>query len=506
MSLSRRNDEGGFLVAIVAMSATLLILAASFVVDIGGWYSRGLEIQRGADAAALAGVVWMPDLPVARTVALEVAARNGFVPGGNISIDVEPDPQSSRRLIVAITDAEAPQAFSGRSVSLTRRAVAEYILPVPLGSPKNTFGTGDLLLGSNRENFWAAVNGYCAGHESGDLKLARYETYSTSTGSAAQCAPAGPALSADYDPDGYLYAIQLPEAQSSLTLEAYDSGYNTTLSPPDVAVVGEAQAVTTTFEVFDADNTPLDTGDNPLLATTTVTTNQLLPVQKLAWMPLYTWENPAAGTYYLRIKTSAAQTTESRASNGFGLRAYTGLLFATCTTIAADPGYSPSCPQIHGVGAMSIFANLGGTAGSTATFYLAEVDPVHAGKTMQISLFDAGEGAQKIEVLDPNGNPATFSWSTRCNPPNPPSGGCSGSNVTSLSVSGTGTQPYPGLQSTSKYNDRKMTLDIRLPLDYTATFGANTWWRIRYTVGSTPSDRTTWSVGIVGDPVHLVGG
>jgi hypothetical protein len=501
------REEGGFLVAIIAISATVLVLSSAFVVDVGGWYSRGLQIQRASDAAALAGVVWMPDFPVARAAALEAAARNGFVPGGPITIDVAADPTNTRRMIVAIADAQAPQTFSRMfrsSQTITRRATAEYILPVPLGSPKNTFGTGDILAGTDRENFWAAVNGYCAGHESGDLKLARYETYSASTGAAAQCQPSGGALSADYDPSGYLYAIELPQAQSSLKLEAYDAGYNTTGSPPDIAVVSEVQAVTTTFEVFGADNTPLDNSDNPLLSTTTATTNQSSPVQKVAWMPLYTWVNPAAGTYFLRIKTSASQTTESRASNGFGLRAYTGATFATCTTIAADTGYSATCPQIHGVGAMSIYANLGGTTGSTATFYLAEVDPIHAGKTMQITLFDAGEGAQKIEVLDPNGSPATFGWSTRCNPPTSPSGGCSGSNVTSLDVSGTGIQPYTGLLSTSKYNDRKMTLDIKLPANYSTVYGAKRWWKIRYTVGSTASDRTTWSVGIVGDPVHLV--
>jgi hypothetical protein len=507
--MGRGQEEGGFLVAIVAISATVLVLASAFVVDVGGWYSRGLQIQRGADAAALAGVVWMPDFPVARSAALDTAARNGFVPGGAITVDVEPDPTSSRRLVVTITDVQAPQTFShmfGSGQTLTRSATAEYILPVPLGSPKNTFGTGDLLAGTNRENFWAAVNGYCAGHESGDLKLAKYETYSPSTGAALQCQPAGGAVSPDYDPTGYLYAIELPQAQSSLKLEVYDAGYNTTLAPPDTAVVSETQAVTTTFQVFGADNTPLDTSDNPLLSTTTVTTNQLVPLQKAVWMSLYTWVNPAAGTYYLRIKTSASETSESRASNGFGLRAYTGLTFATCTTITTDVGYSATCPQIHGVGAMSIFANLGGTSGATATFYLAQVDPIHAGKTMQITLFDAGEGASKIEVLDPNGNPATFNWSTRCNPPTPPTGSCSGSSVTSLSVTGTGTQPYTGLQSTSKYNDRKMILDIKLPANYTTVYGSKVWWKIRYTVGTTPTDRTTWSVGIIGDPVHLVGG
>jgi hypothetical protein len=502
----RRRDEGGFVTAVMAAALTVLVISAAFVVDVGGWYSRGMELQRGADAAALAAVVWMPDLPVARSVALDTAARNGFVPGGSITVTVNPDATSSRRIIVSITDTNAPQTFSQMfrsSKSLSRIATAEYILPVPLGSPKNSFGTGDLLAGANRENFWAAVNGYCAGHESGDLKLGRYESYSSGTGAALQCAPTGGALSADYDPTGYLYAIELPQAQSSLKLEVYDGGYNTSGSTPEVTLTTDTEAVTTVFEVYGADNTPLDTSDNPLLSTTTIATNNA--TYKNLWVSLYTWTNPAAGTYYLRIKTQA-ETSESRASNGFGLRAYTGASFATCTTIVGQAGYAAACPQIHGVGAMSIYANLGGTAGSTATFYLADVNPIHAGKTMQITLFDAGEGAQKIEVLDPNGSPATFNWSTRCNPPTPPTGSCSGTGVTSLAVSGTGTQPYTGLQGNSKYNDRKMTLDIKLPTTYTTLYGTNTWWQIRYTVGSTTTDRTTWSVGIIGDPVHLVGG
>ncbi|MDQ6910043.1 MAG: pilus assembly protein TadG-related protein [Actinomycetota bacterium] len=500
-----RRDESGYFVAMLALSLTVVMVSAAFVVDVGGWYAVGSRMKRAADAAALAGVVWMPDFPTARSVALGAAARNGWVPGADVSITVSPDPGNSRRLSVSITDTKAPQTFSKifqGSQSLTRSATAEYVLPVPLGSPKNTFGTGDLLPGTDRENFWAAANGYCAGHESGDLKLARFESYTTASGGAPQCNN-GSAQSPDYDPTGYLYAIELPQAQTSLKLEVYDGGYNTSGSSPDLALASDPQAVTTVFEVYGADNTPLDTSDNPLLSTTTITTDDV--VRQNLWTPLYTWVNPSAGTYYLRIKTSP-QTTESRASNGFGLRASTGLLFTPCTTISGQPGYSASCPQIHGVGDMSIFANLGGAAGSVASFYLAQIDPVHAGKTMQVSLFDAGEGAQKIEVLDPNGSPATFNWSTTCNPPTPPTGGCSGSNVTSLDVSGTGTQPYAGLRGTSKYNDRKMTLDIKLPVNYTALYGTRNWWQIRYTVGTTPTDRTTWSVNIVGDPVHLVGG
>ena len=499
------RDEGGYVLVMLAAALFSMIVAASFAVDIGGWYSRGAEIQRAADAAALSGVVWMPDFPTAQTAALAAAARNGFVPGGTISMVVSPVAGSTRQLSVSITDAKSPRHLSGSIVGhdqvLTRAATAEYVLPVPLGSPKNTFGTGDLLAGANRENFWAAVNGYCAGHESGDVKLARFESYSSATGAALQCSPAGSPQTADYDPTGYLYAIEMPQSALALHLEVYDGGYNTSLSTPDIALATDVQAVTTTFQVFGPDNTPLDTSDNPLVSTTTIASNNLL--YKNLWMPLQVWVNPAAGTYYLRVKTSAAQTTESRASNGFGLRAYTGALFSTCTSIVGATGYSASCPQIHGVGDMSIYANLSGV---TATFYLAQVAALHAGKTMQLTLFDSGEGATKIEVLDPNGSPATFSWHTPCNPPTAPTGGCSGTNVTSLNVSGTGTQPYTGLQSTSKYNDRRMILDVKLPANYTTLYGAKVWWQIRYTVGSSAQDRTTWSVNIIGDPVHLVGG
>jgi hypothetical protein len=126
----------------------------------------------------------------------------------------------------------------------------------------------------------------------------------------------------------------------------------------------------------------------------------------------------------------------------------------------------------------------------------------HAGKTMVVTLFDPGEGARRLEVLDPNGNPVTFSWSTPCDPPTPPTGGCSGTTA-ALDVSGTGTQPGPNRASTSRYNDRTITLRVPLPADF-GVYGGRTWWKIRYSVGSSPTDRTTWSVVIEGDPVHLV--
>ncbi|MFN8028363.1 MAG: hypothetical protein U0W40_18980 [Acidimicrobiia bacterium] len=77
--------------------------------------------------------------------------------------------------------------------------------------------------------------------------------------------------------------------------------------------------------------------------------------------------------------------------------------------------------------------------------------------------------------------------------------------MTSLSVAGSGTQPYTGLNGNSLYNDRFLTLDIALPNNYTTVYGGKVWWKVKYTTSaSSVTDRTTWSVNIVGDPVHLL--
>jgi Putative Flp pilus-assembly TadE/G-like len=495
------RDEQGFVLIITTITLTVLLLFAGFAVDFGFWYVRSGEIKRAADAAALAGVVWMPQFDAAEQVARDTAARNGFKDGvDNIRVWVDEVADNNRQLRVTITDTKADQFFSSLVESkqvISRTSTAEYVLPVPLGSPKNTFGTGDLLSGGDAENFWAAVSGYCAGHESGDDKLAWNESYSTSSGASA--CNNGSAQSDSYDANGYLYAIDLPANASSLKLQVYDAPYYTSGSPSDNAVANGSQTVTTIFEVYDRNPTPLDLSNLTLLDTYTLTTDQSSATYQNKWVTFHTWNSPKAGQYYLRVRTLGGQLN-SRASNGFGIRSYTGGSFSLCTTIPGASGYSSSCPGVHGVSDMSIYAN---GASATADFYLAQIDPVHAGKTMRVTLFDAGEGASTLRIIDPNGNPANFSWSTFCSPPTPPTGGCSGSG-TSLDVSGTGTQPYAGLNSTSKYNDRYMILDIALPANYTALYGTKTWWKVRYSAGSAPTDRTTWSVNIVGDPVHLV--
>lgn len=509
------DREAGFVAVFIALVLVIMLIFAAFTVDFGSWYTRSAEIKRAADAAALAGVVWMPEFDQAQQYALATAAKNGFVDGqNNVTVTVSQVANNNRQLQVSIRDNKAKQFFSRlvtKSQSIGSSSLAEYVLPVPLGSPENVFGTGNLSLTGQpaTQNFWAAINGYCAGHESGDPKSAYYESYQS--GTSTNCNNGSALNSDDYDPNGYLYAIDLPANSTSLKLDVYDGDFNRSGSTMDIAVGGNgSESVTTNYTIYNLNPTPLDTSDSNLnsLKLTTVTVNTNDTTYQNTWKNLYTWSNPKAGRYYVRVQTPV-QTANSRGSNGFSLRAWAGNSYTTCSTISTASNYSASCPQLHAVSDMSIYANLGGTAGTYANFYLAQIDPIHAGKTMRVNLFDAGEGAQKLQILDPNGNPATFSWTTPCSPQTPPTGGCSGSG-NSLDVSDTACpsgncpQPYSGLNSKSKYSDRFLTIDIPLPSNYTTVYGTKVWWKIQYQVGSTSTDRTTWSVNIVGDPVHLL--
>jgi hypothetical protein len=506
LKMRRAQGEEGFIMVLTAVFMTMMLLFAGLAIDVGSWDTHAAEIKRAADAAALAGVVWMPDFAKAQQVALDTAQKNGYTDGqNNITVNVQQVPNNNRRLSVTITDGHAKQWFSQLVVgsqSITRTSTAEYVLPVPLGSPKNTFGTGNLLGAPDTENFWTAVNGYCSGHENGDDRLGYYESLTNASG-ATQCNDTPPSsVNGAYDPNGYLYAIELPNAVSALKLDVYDAPFFNSGSTSDLSLGTGNQTITTIYQLYARNPTPLDLSNLQLLQTTTLTADQTPATYQNKWANLFTWNNAQPGTYYVRVKTQAGQLN-SRGSNGFGLRAFTGASFATCSTIVGAANYSASCPQIHGVDAISILANFTGT---TPTFYLAQVDPIHAGKTMRVNLFDPGEGASSIQVLDPNGNPTTFNWSTPCNPPTPPAGGCGVNGVSSIDVSGTGSNPYPNMQSTtgSKFNDRYLVIDVPIPTNYTTLYGTKVWWKIKYTVASSPTDRTTWSVNIVGDPVHLL--
>jgi hypothetical protein len=166
-------------------------------------------------------------------------------------------------------------------------------------------------------------------------------------------------------------------------------------------------------------------------------------------------------------------------------------------------------PRIYGLGAMQMFTPLsaGGSQPNTVAseFYLAQLDAVHAGKTVAISLWDPGDtnplGAS-LEILVPNAggwSPTPISYTAAKGTTNSGAANCnslSGSNVGSVQTNVGATA--------GTYNGCWLTILAQIPNNYAAH--QNGWWKIRYTMtgNGTSNDVTTWQVEVRGNPVHLV--
>lgn len=514
-----RRDERGAVLPLAVIVMTVMIGFAGFGVDIGWWYSRAVQIQRAADAASLAGVVWMPDTARAQTAAQESLRSNGIVAGGDISVTYTPVPPQRYRVTVRDAKVESyfTKIFQG-DIQLNRKALAEYLLAVPLGSPLNHFGTpGD--------NIYASINGFCTSKEDGDEVASRFDGTKPAYngGPSNRCpsgvtAPAGPGPNGYYELNsayerpttsapfdgGYSYYVDLPANRtSSMRIALFDAAYfNNTAASPDLNLA-TAQTITTTYRLRQPDSTPLDDTDNAIYSgcggtnPRSFATNDSTFGLTLAGSSRFTSfctipTSAPAGKYILDVYTAASQAT-SVGSNAYGIWVQKGTSTGNC-----DANTDSTCPRVYGRGQISLYAN---QSSGTADFYLAQISPQYAGKQMVVKLWDPGEGGSTIQLLNPAGTAVSFNYFTE-------DGVYSGNNVTSVNVSGTGTQPGPSgtRSSNSKFNDRKLILTTVLPATYPASWAtANHWWKIRYTFSSgTVTDRTTWTVNVLGQPVHLV--
>jgi hypothetical protein len=106
-------------------------------------------MQRAADAAALAGVVYLPSNPSGAYAAAQAeAVKNGYTTGTNgMTVTPIQDPTNNRRLRVTISG--PINTFFARVIGInswpaTQVARADFVLPVPMGSPQNYYGVGAL--------------------------------------------------------------------------------------------------------------------------------------------------------------------------------------------------------------------------------------------------------------------------------------------------------------------------------------------------------------------------
>ncbi len=198
----RRNQRGQTLV-IFAFLAMFMILLLGLVLDTARLFILAAQAERVAEAASLAGALYMPDffsqaynqangLPLspdgqyAEDRACAIAQENGItacpVGAGQIGAYVQQVPSNQYEIQVTVT-LQADVFFLSyvapglSSATVSRTAVAQYLPPIQLGSRNSYFGDEiDTDSGGQPlQNFYARLNGPYDAKDHGDAYTPLYQ-------------------------------------------------------------------------------------------------------------------------------------------------------------------------------------------------------------------------------------------------------------------------------------------------------------------------------------------
>jgi len=483
---SIRSEDGGFSLIFLATILTLLLAMAGFATDLGWIYLNTVRTQNAVDAAALAGVVNLPGFDPAPDA--EAAARaNGYDPGGADTLVLTQTSENQLHAELSTTIEPFFMRVMGfRQFNITREATAEYVKPVPLGSPANCFGGGSLIPGgcAGEEDFWAAVSGRRSRVEDGDP----YSTMCNLNAAGPTCSSANPNYARAGAYPGYYYGIYVASGTTNLQVSVWDAGFqqrNPIGSQTGDAILanGGSTNVNTTFSLYPPDTTPLIPDDHLTGG----------PICSVTFNPgggatIWNWTqicsaigNPTPGIYLLHVET----TNNSSGSNNFAIRA-TG---------------SPN-PRVYGINDMSIWSN---NLSGASELYLAEIGEEHAGKKLELAFYDAGDANAEswYYVNTPFGNVPTCSWTVwdyRWPLPSAPQVG-SGSGACQWQTQ------VPGGSGAGVYNKQWIVAIIDLPddpADMCDESKANPcFWKMDLDLAQ-PTERTTWRARVIGNPVRLL--
>jgi Flp pilus assembly protein TadG len=269
--LRRRDDQGGYVAILVAcFAAALMMPVCAISVDVSRWYVEVQRVQNAADAAAMAGVTYLPDdFASAKATAITVAGRNGYPNSGSSSVSVSIGDKPTQ-LVVTI-DSTIGNAF-GTSFgidknTIERSATADFNGPVLMGSPCNTFGNEPAGTGttdqhgpatpasqivappggadcSSNPQLWGAIAGPETPKGNGD----EYMTRTCNTGNAG-CTGT---VNDEFDPQGYFYIVRVASAAvgTPVTLQIYDPAW---VENGDICDVGPTGTMTNPMNSYTPD-------------------------------------------------------------------------------------------------------------------------------------------------------------------------------------------------------------------------------------------------------------
>ena len=181
---NRRRPQRGQSLVIFALIAVVLFAVVGLAVDGGFSYFASDRLERGAMAAALAGVPDMPDFNAtpndATSAALAAATLNGWTSGGpdNVAVSVSkvPDPNNAglwlnNQLQVTVTS-DVPVFFMKLlgfgSHRESRTAIAEYLRPITFGQPGSVLGSTVDSLGTASNFYFMRSEGWGTDRGQGD--------------------------------------------------------------------------------------------------------------------------------------------------------------------------------------------------------------------------------------------------------------------------------------------------------------------------------------------------
>ena len=565
--LRYRRRQKGYVLVMFALLLVPLLMVAGLSVDVGLWYNRASDMRKAADAAALAGVVWLPNEAAATTAALAAAERNGFTNGGTVSVSVTTSTVSSRRIKVTITDSQVGSFFyqnlGGRKIPLTRTSFAEYVLPVPMGSPRNFMGTGLLqqLAGTGipNEELFMSINPYCTDKVNGDRHQSGYD--------GGTCAGT---VNGEYRPTGYETYIEVPaNPPASIDVLLYDPRYNEDEYNTGVLLSNTCVMTYPGNWIEVAAFAQPRRLDGPAQYQTRVGGNWSSTV---TLQPGYYWNfnNSVRYRYKLGVETCTPQYKMEAAIDDFrqdGEEPYTFSLYAADSTPLNDSdnpliagctatyqhdtpfNYGPyltsyrwnklctitnpqegryilrsrnggaiTSPEGDGsnqYGVVARYINASGfglcdgrTDATCPRVYGKESLSVRAASTATTAQFFLAEIAPehtgktlRLELFDPGegGRNLRILRPTGANTWTRQSFSWSAPGV------GSGTTDNLPVQSggTDRFNGKLLTIDVSLS-GYSPPAN-NNWWKIEYEfAGGGVTDRTTWAASVLGDPIHLV--
>ena len=219
--------DGGYIAVLSTILMPVVFGISALTIDVGNWYFVAQNVQRAADAAALAGVTYMPgNFAQAQATAIATAASNGFTSG----VDPEPVPGQPSKLRVTITTTvhnTFGQLLGVDTTTIQRTAVTNYQAPLPMGSPCNEFGNGpEPVLGAvnPRSGNCSAAGQYWANVGSPQGTKVSGDAYQDGVcGSGVDGCTGG--TNTDYSQLGYFYSVKLNAPVTNLTIQAFDAGF-----------------------------------------------------------------------------------------------------------------------------------------------------------------------------------------------------------------------------------------------------------------------------------------